>query len=147
MINIYRSSRPVVFCKKGVLKNFAKFIESTCATVSFLREMLAEGYNLIKKETQEFFREFCEILRAPFTIDYLRWLLKQIQFLRIWQNFLTKTFLFKERQLLISATLSHELDILISQKPQRKVSCTCKIEFFVNQKFVQYIHIRTFKQH
>ena len=83
MKKVDRSSRPGVFCKKGVLKNFAKFKKSTCATVSFLIELLAEGCNLIKKHTQEFSREFCEILRTPFTIGHLRWLLKQTHFLRI----------------------------------------------------------------
>ena len=31
-----RNSRPEVFCKKGVLKNFANTQEITCARVSFL---------------------------------------------------------------------------------------------------------------
>ena len=31
----YRSSRLEVFCKKGVVSNFAKFTENTCARVSF----------------------------------------------------------------------------------------------------------------
>ena len=33
--NDYRSSRPEVFRRKGVLRNFAKFTENTCASVSF----------------------------------------------------------------------------------------------------------------
>ena len=32
---------PEFFYKKGVLKNFAKFTENTCATVSFLIKLLA----------------------------------------------------------------------------------------------------------
>ena len=31
-----RSIRPLVFCKKCVLKNFAKFTENTCVGVTFL---------------------------------------------------------------------------------------------------------------
>ena len=51
-VNNSRSSRPKVFCKKGVLKNFAKF---TCARVSFLIKL--------QKETlaQLFSCEFYEI--------------------------------------------------------------------------------------
>ena len=32
----FRSSQTEVFCKKCVLRNFAKFTENTCAKVSFL---------------------------------------------------------------------------------------------------------------
>ena len=38
-----RSSRPEVFCKKGVLKNFTKFKENTCARVSFFIKLQAWG--------------------------------------------------------------------------------------------------------
>ena len=50
----YRSSRPEVFCKKGVLQNFAKF------TGKHLHQSL-----FFKKETlaQVFSCEFCEISR------------------------------------------------------------------------------------
>ena len=52
---INRSSRPKVFCKKGVLRNFAKFKENTCV-------------NFLIKETvaQVFFCEFCEISKNNF---------------------------------------------------------------------------------
>ena len=32
----FRSSQTEVFCKKTVLRNFAKFTENTCAKASFL---------------------------------------------------------------------------------------------------------------
>ena len=35
-----RSSRPEVFCKRGVLRNFAKVTENTCTRVSFLIKLL-----------------------------------------------------------------------------------------------------------
>ena len=38
-----------VFCKKGVLGNFAKFTENTCARVSFLIKLQASAGNFIKK--------------------------------------------------------------------------------------------------
>ena len=34
-LSYFRSSRPELFCKKGVLRNFAKFIGKSCARVSF----------------------------------------------------------------------------------------------------------------
>ena len=36
---IIRSSRLVVFCKNGVLTNFAKFTRKSCARVSFLKKL------------------------------------------------------------------------------------------------------------
>ena len=42
-----RSSRPEVFCKKGVPRNFAEFTGNTCASL-FLNN--AAGCNFIKKE-------------------------------------------------------------------------------------------------
>ena len=63
---ISRSSRPEVFCKKGVLRNFAKF------TGKYLCQSL-----LIKKKTlaQMFSCEFCEISKNSFFTEHLRWLL------------------------------------------------------------------------
>ena len=52
---IDRSSRPEVFCKKGVLRNFAKFTEKhSCQSLK--KEALA----------QVFFCEFCEISKNNF---------------------------------------------------------------------------------
>ena len=56
-----RSSRLELFCKKGVLRNFAKFTEEkTCARVSFL--------NFIKKEAlaQMFSCKICEVSKNTF---------------------------------------------------------------------------------
>ena len=49
-----RSSRPEVFCEKGVLRNFTKFTG---------RHLWPEACNFMKKETlaQVFSCEFCEI--------------------------------------------------------------------------------------
>ena len=44
--SFYRSSLPEVFYKKGVLRNFAKITENTCARVSFLIELQAWGTGL-----------------------------------------------------------------------------------------------------
>ena len=60
-----RSSRPKVFCKKGVLENFAKFTwKHPCQSLSFNKVAF------IKKETlaQVFSCEFCEISKN--TVSY-----------------------------------------------------------------------------
>ena len=64
----YRSSRPDVFCKKVVLRNFAKFTGKHVYQSLFLIK-LPEACNFIKKETmaQMFSCEFCEISRNTFS--------------------------------------------------------------------------------
>ena len=57
-----RSSRPEVLCKKGVLRNFGKFIEKHMCQKLF--------FNKKESLSQVFFCEFCEI----FT-EHLWWLL------------------------------------------------------------------------
>ena len=46
---IIRSSRLVVFCKIGVLTNFAKFTKNTCARASFLKKPQIYRVNLYQK--------------------------------------------------------------------------------------------------
>ena len=69
---MYRYSRPGVFCKKGVLRNFAKFIgKHLCQNLVFnnVVGLRPEACNFIKKETlvQVFSCEFCEISRNTFS--------------------------------------------------------------------------------
>ena len=61
----YRSSCPEVFCKKGALKNFAKFKRKSC-------RFQANSY--IKKDTptQVFHYELCEIFKNTFFTEHLR---------------------------------------------------------------------------
>ena len=64
-----RSSRPEVFCKKGVLRNFVKFTgKHMCQSLFFNK--VAGARNFIKKETlvQMF-------LGTPFLTEHLWWLL------------------------------------------------------------------------
>ena len=42
----YRSSRPEAFCKKGALRNFAKFTGKHLCQVSFLIKLEASGLHL-----------------------------------------------------------------------------------------------------
>ena len=73
----YRSSRPEMFCKKGVLKKFRKNSqENTCARASFLTQFQAEACSFIKKEAlaNMFSCEFCEMSKnVSFTEHLLLW--------------------------------------------------------------------------
>ena len=62
------SSRPDMFCKKGVPRNFAR--------VSFLIKLQAPACNFTKKETlaQVFSCVFAKFLRTPYLTEHLRWL-------------------------------------------------------------------------
>ena len=62
------SSRPEVFCKKGVLRNFAKFTgKYLCQSLFFIK--VAGWSRLIKRDTvaQVFSCEFCKISRNTFS--------------------------------------------------------------------------------
>ena len=73
-----RDTRPEVFCKKGALRNFAKFTGKHLCQSHFLIKL--QACNFIKKETlpQVFSCEYCEIFRAPFLTEHLRWLLLKV---------------------------------------------------------------------
>ena len=67
-LEVYRSSRPEVFCRKGVLRKFAKFTgKHRPATL------------LKKRLWHRFFPvNFAKFLRTPFLTEHLRWLLLSI---------------------------------------------------------------------
>ena len=75
-----RSSRPTVFCEKGVLRNFAKFTGKHLCQSLFFNKFLF----FIKKETlaQTFSCEFYEISKNTFFTEHLRWLLLELFFRR-----------------------------------------------------------------
>ena len=64
-----RSNRPEMCCKKGVLKNFAKFTEKQLCQSPFFNKVagLRPG-TLLKKRLwyRCFFGEFCEIFKSPY---------------------------------------------------------------------------------
>ena len=65
----HRSTRPEVFCKKGVLKNFTeKFTGKYLCQSLFFNSCRPQTCNLIEKETlaQVFSCEFCEISKNTF---------------------------------------------------------------------------------
>ena len=68
----FRSSRPEVFYKKGVLRNFVKFTgKHLCLTLFFNKVFLLE-----KRPWHKCFPvNFAKFLRTPFFIEHLWWLL------------------------------------------------------------------------
>ena len=68
-----RSSRPEMFCKKGVLRNFAKFTGNGCARATFLMTLQAQVCNFIKQGTQAqvFACEVCEISKNAICTEQL----------------------------------------------------------------------------
>ena len=67
----FRSSRPEVFCKKGVPKNFAKFTgKHLCQSLFFNKVAGLGAANLLKKRLWHRL-----ILTTPFLRENLRWLL------------------------------------------------------------------------
>ena len=79
LIIIYRSSRPEVLCKKGVLRNFTKFTgKHLCQNLFFNKVAgLAWLWHLLAPVAvaQVFSCEFCEISKNIFFIEHLWWLL------------------------------------------------------------------------
>ena len=74
MTKKYRSSRPEVFYKKGVLKNFTKFAgKHLCQSLT--------PATLLKKRLWHrcFSVNFVKFLRTPFYIEHLWWLLLKIK--------------------------------------------------------------------
>ena len=77
MICMYRSSRPEVFCKKGVFRNFAKCTRKPPKKQVPKREFIK---TLFKKRLWHscFPVNFTKFLRTPFLIEHLRWLLLHV---------------------------------------------------------------------
>ena len=66
---ISRSTRPDIFCKKGVLRNFTKFtVKHLCQSLFFNKVAVEVACNFTKKETlvQVFSCEFCKISKNTF---------------------------------------------------------------------------------
>ena len=65
---IFRSSRPEVFCEKDVLRNFAKFTGKHLCQSLFFNKVAGGASKFIKKGTlaHVFSSEFCEISKNTF---------------------------------------------------------------------------------
>ena len=73
-----RSSRPEVFCKKGFLRNFAKFTgKHLCQRLFFNKVAVLRPATLSKKRLWHrcFPVNFVEFLRTSFFTEHLWWLL------------------------------------------------------------------------
>ena len=74
----HRSSRPEMFCKKGVLRNFAKFTgKHLCQSLFSNKVAGPRPAILLKRRLLHwcFPVNFTEFLRTPFYIEHLWWLL------------------------------------------------------------------------
>ena len=67
----HRSSRPIVFCKKSVFKNLAKFTRKHLCQSLFLTKVPLLALTLRRC----FYVDFAKFLRTPFCIEHLWWLL------------------------------------------------------------------------
>ena len=69
----YRSTRPDVFCKKGVLRNLGKFTGKRPCQNFYFNKVAGLACNFIKIETlaQVFSCEFCEISKNTFSTEHL----------------------------------------------------------------------------
>ena len=87
--NHYRSSRPEVFCKNNVLRNFAKFTgKYLCQSLFFIKVTGLRAATLFKKILCHrcFPENFVKFLKTPFFIVNLWWLLLALNFLQeAWQ--------------------------------------------------------------
>ena len=64
---------PEVFCKKGVLRNFAKFTGKHMCQSLFFKKILGQVCNFVKKETlaQVLSCEFCKVTKNTFFTEPL----------------------------------------------------------------------------
>ena len=72
------NSRPEVFCKKGVLRNFAKFTgKHLCQSFFFNKVAGLRPATLLKKRLWHrcFPKNFAKFLRAPSPTEHFQWLL------------------------------------------------------------------------
>ena len=73
-----RSSRPELFCKEGVIRNFTKFTEKHLRQSIFFNEVAGlMSTTLLKKRIWHrcFPVNFVKFLRTPCSVEQLRWLL------------------------------------------------------------------------
>ena len=74
----YRSSRPEVFCKKGVFRNFSTFTgKHLCQSLFFNKVEGLRSATLLEKRLwhRHFPVDFTKFLRTSFPTEHLSWLL------------------------------------------------------------------------
>ena len=88
-----RSGRPGLFCKKGVLRSFAKFTEKRlCQSLFFNKVVGPRPVTLLKKRLWHrcFLVNFAKFLRTSFLTEHLQWLLLHFKYLKIFKQKLKK---------------------------------------------------------
>ena len=70
-----RSTRPEVFCKKGVLRNFAEFTGKHLCQSLFFNKNAVQRLELYLKRDSDTGVNFAKFLRTPFFTEPFRWLL------------------------------------------------------------------------
>ena len=84
---VFRSSRLEVFCKKGAVRNFAKYTgKHLCQSLFFNKALGLRPVTLLKKRLWRwcFSVSFAKFLRTPFHTERLWWLLLGIT--QFWYN-------------------------------------------------------------
>ena len=73
MMSLFRSSRPNGFCKKGVLRNFAKFTEKSLSQSLFFNKVVGAATLFNKRLWHRYFPvKFAKFLRTHFLTEHLR---------------------------------------------------------------------------
>ena len=108
---IFRSSRPDVFCKKGVLRNFAKFIGKHLCRSLYLNKVA--NPTLLKQRPQRryFPVTFAQFLRKSFLTEHLGWLL--VSLLLILKIFLSVEINFWKTPLKITVKVPFQLKLFL----------------------------------
>ena len=77
----FRSSRPEMFCKKAVLRDFPKFTGKHLCQSLFITKVGVQGRQFYLKRTlaQVFPVNFAKFGRTPFLTEHLWWLLLVLQ--------------------------------------------------------------------
>ena len=96
---LYNSSHSEMFCKKGILKIFAKFAgKHLCWSLLFNKFTRLQSATILRKMIQhgDFPVNSAKFLRTPFFIEHFQWLLLYaavLSLLSLWRLFLTLLFL------------------------------------------------------
>ena len=111
---MHRSSRPEVFCKKGALKNMAKFTgKRHCRSLFF---------NRVAGLKQVFSCEFCEVFKDTFFIEHFWWLLLYVLFQASYVPLMAIGVVLESFLLTLNSYLTHHQKKSLADALQKKYS-------------------------